>query len=121
MKRFTLAALITVLATPVLAETDFDKAIAAGGTALSADEIATLIVGKTITAELGDKTFKFHYGADNVLTGQMVGGGWSGSGYYGITDTNQVCLSMPQDKGRLRCTKLVGDANGAVERVRIGN
>ena len=74
---------------------------------MSAEEIADLIVGKTVTAMSGEKKFLFHYSDDNVLSGKMVGGNWSGSGYYGITDDNRVCISMSKDKGRLRCMTLL--------------
>ena len=89
------------------AESDEDKARAAGAKALSAEEIEALIVGNTVTAKAGGKVFVFHYSSDNVLSGELLGGGWSDSGYYGITDGNQVCLSMTKDKGRLRCLTLL--------------
>jgi hypothetical protein len=86
---------------------DLDAALASGGTRLTADQIAEKIVGKTVSAALGEKRFLFYYSPDNVLTGQLVGGDWSDSGYYGITDDDRVCLSMTKDKGRLRCLTLV--------------
>ncbi|MFQ5565645.1 MAG: hypothetical protein ACE5EU_04710 [Paracoccaceae bacterium] len=102
------AALTLALGAPAAtAGSDLEDALAAGATRLSADEIATRIVGKTVSAALGEKRFLFYYSADNVLTGQLVGGGWSGSGYYGITDDDRVCLSMAKDKGRLRCLTLL--------------
>ena len=84
-----------------------EDALSNGGVQLTADEIADTIVGKTVGASLGEKRFLFYYSPDNVLTGQLVGGGWSDAGYYGITDDNRVCLSMTKDNGRLRCLTLV--------------
>jgi hypothetical protein len=101
------AALVLGLAGPALAGSQLEDALANGGTQLSADQIAERIVGKTVAAALGEKRFLFHYSADNVLSGQLVGGGWSDAGYYGITDDNRVCLSMTKDKGRLRCLTLI--------------
>lgn len=99
---------ITLLMLPVSApaETALERALS-GGQGLSAEEIAARIVDHTITARSGDRTFVFYYGADNELTGRMIGGGWNDTGYYGITDDDQVCLSMTPDEGRLRCMRLV--------------
>ena len=87
-------------------ETALGKALS-GGQELSSEEIAARIVDHTITARSGDRTFVFYYGADNTLTGRMIGGSWSDTGYFGITDDDQVCLSMTPDEGRLRCMRLV--------------
>ena len=92
---------------PTLAGSALQDAMATGATQLSAAEIAELIVGKTVKAKSGKKTFMFHYSDNNVLAGKLVGGNWSGSGYYGITDDNRVCVSMKKDNGRLRCMKVV--------------
>ncbi len=120
------AALIGTLALVVLAasshgaaaQTAQEKAINAGATQLSADEIADLIVGNTVTAVSGEKRFLFHYSDDNVISGKLIGGNWSGSGYYGITDDNRVCLSMSKDKGRLRCMTLLRQ-DGVVRKYRV--
>lgn len=100
------------------AETAQAMAIKAGATQLTADEIADRIVGKTVTAVSGKKRFLFHYSRDNVLSGKLIGGKWSDTGYYGITDDNRVCLSMSRDKGRLRCLTLL-DQGGAVSKYNV--
>ncbi|RMD65184.1 MAG: hypothetical protein D6826_00705 [Alphaproteobacteria bacterium] len=97
------------------AETAMQKALEAGARQLSADEIAHLLVGKTVTARSGDKRFLFYYGTDNVLSGKLIGGDWSDTGYYGITDDDRVCLSITKDKGRLRCVTLL-ILDGAVKK-----
>ena len=99
-------ALGAVAAQGAIAETAKQQAVAAGASQLTANEIAALIVGNTVTARLGGKEFLFFYGDDNVITGQLVDGGWSDSGYYGITDEDSICLSMTKDEGRLRCMTL---------------
>ena len=96
---------------PALAGSELQDAMETGATQLSAAEIAELVVGKTVKAKSGQKTFMFHYSADNVLAGKLVGGNWSGSGYYGITDDNRICISMKRDKGRLRCLKVLKQDN----------
>lgn len=111
----TRAALIGTLAFAALAgltvsaaaETAREKALNAGATQLTSDEIANLIVGKTVTAKSGEKKFLFYYSDDNVLSGKLIGGDWSDTGYYGITDDDRVCLSITKDKGRLRCLTLL--------------
>lgn len=112
-----LAALV-VSAAGATAQTAREKAINAGAKQLSASEIADLVVGKTVTARSGKKRFLFHYSNDNVLSGKLIGGGWSGSGYYGITDDNRVCVSMSKDKGRLRCLTLLS-LNGTVRKYNV--
>jgi len=111
-KKYFALALVGSLAVPAaiqpaLAGSELQDAMKAGATQLSAKEIAELVVGKTVKAKSGQKTFMFHYSADNVLAGKLVGGNWSGSGYYGITDNNRVCVSMKKDKGHLRCMKVL--------------
>lgn len=112
-----LAALV-VSAAGATAQTAREKAINAGAKQLSASEIADLVVGKTVTARSGKKRFLFHYSNDNVLSAKLIGGGWSGSGYYGITDDNRVCVSMSKDKGRLRCLTLLS-LNGTVRKYNV--
>jgi hypothetical protein len=90
----------------------------AGAEQLKSEEIAELIVGKTVTARSGEKTFYFHYSEDNVLSGQLIGGGWSAAGYYGLTDDDRVCLSMGKDQGRLRCLTLLR-LDGAVSKYNV--
>jgi len=97
------------------AETAKEQAIKAGATQLKAEEIAELLVGKTVTARAGAKMFLFHYGKDNVLSGKLIGGNWSDTGFYGITDEDRVCLSITKDKGRMRCVTLL-KLDGAVNK-----
>ncbi|RMH34741.1 MAG: hypothetical protein D6690_10085 [Nitrospirae bacterium] len=123
----TKATLIGTLAVAVLAvslvsaaaETAKEKAINAGAKQLTAEEIADLLVGKTVTARAGEKKFLFHYSRDNVLSGKLIGGGWSDTGYYGITDDNRVCLSMSKDKGRLRCLTLLREQDSTVKKYNV--
>ena len=106
--RFGAPLLAMTIAAPAHAlATDLDDALAAGGTRLSSEEIAELVVGNTVTAGLGDKRFLFHYGPDNVISARLVEGNWSDEGFYGITDDDRVCVSMTKDEGRLRCLILV--------------
>lgn len=115
----SLALLVVAVSAHVAhAETDQEKAIRMGAKQLTSEEIADLLVGKTVMARSGEKQFYFYYSEDNVLSGKLIGGDWSDSGYYGITDDNRVCLSMTKDKGRLRClTLLVND--GAVKKYNV--
>lgn len=106
-RRAAIAIALTVTGPAVASSSDFEAALAGGGERLSSEEIADLIVGKTVSAKLGDKRFLFFYGPDNVLSGQLVGGNWSDEGFYGITDDDRVCVSMTKDTGRLRCLTLV--------------
>lgn len=99
----------------VIAGADQQEAIQQGAVQMTSEEIEALIVGNTVTAKSGDKVFYFHYSADNVLSGKLVGGDWSDSGYYGITDEDKVCLSMTKDKGRLRCLTLM-KLDGSVQK-----
>jgi hypothetical protein len=100
------------------AATDEEKARSAGARQLTSEEIANLIVAKTVTAKSGEKRFLFYYSEDNVLSGKLIGGDWSDTGYYGITDDNRVCLSMTKDKGRLRCLTLL-EQNGVVKKYNV--
>ena len=102
-----LAALGLIAASgPALAGSALDKALAEGAERLSADAIAERFVGHTGTwiSASGEKEIAIHYGEDNALEAEMVGGGWTGTGYYGITDTDRICVSWDgRDAGRLRC------------------
>lgn len=100
-------ALLVLPAAGAMAATDKQEALDAGARQLTSEQIADRIVDKTVTARLGDKRFMFHYSKDNVLTGKMIGGDWSDTGYYGIADNDRVCLSMSNDEGRLRCLSLL--------------
>jgi hypothetical protein len=108
-------AVLAVSSVGAAAETAREKVVNAGATKVTSEEIADLIVGKTVTAVSGKKRFLFHYSADNVLSGKLIGGGWSDTGYYGITDDDRVCLSVSKDKGRLRCLTLLR-LNGTVRK-----
>lgn len=90
-----------------MAETDLEAALKSGGERLESDQIADLLIGSIVTARSGEKMFRFFYDPANVLTGELVNGGWSGTGAYAITDTDQVCVSMVADKGRYRCLTVV--------------
>ena len=111
--KITFAALVTLPLISWAGESAMEKAITGGARQLNADDIAGLIVGKAVTATLGEKQFSFYYSQDNILSGKLIGGDWADQGYYGITDDHRVCLSMTKDKGRLRCMSLVV-MNGAV-------
>lgn len=100
-------ALLVLPAAGAVAATEKQEALDAGARQLASDEIVDRIVDKTVTARLGDKRFMFHYSEDNVLSGEMIGGDWSDSGYYGIADNDRVCLSMSNDEGRLRCVSVL--------------
>jgi len=110
MQALVLSALAAI-AGSANAETAAEHALSAGASKLSSDEIATRFVGKTVTFETGEKTFLVHYGANNVVSGKLVGKAWADTGYYGVTNDDRVCLSWSKsDKGRLRCwTVLVVD------------
>ena len=109
--------LISFMATSqvVLAESALQAAVKSGATQLTSEEIEVLLVGNTVDAKSGDKEFYFYYSEGNNLHGQLKGGGWSDTGYYGITDDDRICLSMTKDKGRLRCLTLM-KLNGDVKK-----
>ncbi|WP_171209189.1 MULTISPECIES: hypothetical protein [unclassified Ruegeria] len=98
-----LAALITFFGSAAFAQTDLENALADGGERLNADQIAEILIGHTVTAKSGDKTFRFYYAPNNIVSGELTNGGWQGAGAFAITDTDQVCVSMAADKGRFRC------------------
>lgn len=108
-------AALAVSSIAAAAQTARQRALDAGATQLTSSEIADLLVGKTVTARSGKKRFLFHYSGRNVLSGKLIGGGWSDTGYYGITDDDRVCLSMSKDRGRLRCLTLLKQ-DGAVKK-----
>lgn len=137
------ATLIKTLAYTVLASsslsaaagTAIEEALGNGAKQLTADEIAERLVGKTGTwiSASGDKKIAIYYSEDNVLTGKMLGGDWSGTGYYGVTNVDSICVSWdPQDEGRLRCLDVLvvdgvvtkfnadGSLNGSYEKFEDG-
>ena len=109
-------ALIGTLAFFVLAASSFgvsanwvsakEKALNAGAQQLTSDEIAERFAGKTVTfvSATGDKKFLIYYSKDNDISGKLIGGNWSDTGFYGIADNNTICLSWNgSDKPKLRC------------------
>jgi hypothetical protein len=104
------AALIAALAPASAGQTEMEQALAQGADQLTSDEIARTLVGKSVkfVAASNDQEVWVHYGADNVVTGELIGGDWSGTGFYGVADDDQVCLSWQgRDEGRLRCLYLL--------------
>ena len=98
------------------AATPKETALLDGARALTAEEIAERYVGKTVTFRRGDKQFLVYYGADNTVAGELIGGGWSDTGYYGITNANTICLSWASsDEGRLGCYDVL-DLDGVVHK-----
>ncbi len=111
----TALGLAALTATAIAAASDRQEALQQGAVVMTSEEIEALIVGNTVKARAGDKLFLFHYGDDNLLSGRLIDGKWSGAGYYGITDGDRVCVSMPKDKGRLRCLTLMKQ-DGAIRK-----
>jgi len=67
------------------------------------------------------------------LHGKLVGGNWSGTGYYGVANDDSICISWAgKDKGRLRCLEVLiddgvvkkfnadGSLNGSYEKLEMG-
>jgi len=95
-----------------------DEALREGARQLAADEIAEQFVGRTGTwvSPSGDKKIMIYYGRNNDLRGEMVGGDWSGTGYYAVTNTDRICVSWDgADTGRLRCLDVLIE-DGTVEK-----
>ncbi|MBB3185551.1 hypothetical protein FHR95_003141 [Halomonas fontilapidosi] len=119
------------------AETEMEEALDKGARQLTSDEIAERFVGKTGTwvSASGDRKIAIHYSEDNVLTGKLLGGDWSGTGYYGVTNDDSICVSWdPTDEGRLRCLDVLvvdgvvtkfnagdGSLNGSYQKFEDGN
>lgn len=85
--------------------TAMETALEAGAETLGSDEIAETMVGKTVkwVAASGDKEVLIHYGEDNSIEGRLIGGTWTGTGFYGVTTDDRICLSWDgRDAGRLR-------------------
>jgi len=105
--RMAVAAVLAAGAVQADGRTEQEAALAAGAERLTADEIAERFTGNTarFAFAAGNRTVLVHYGADNRLAGRMVeGGDWVGEGFYGVADTNRICLSWEGlDAGRLRC------------------
>ncbi len=112
LKTLCMAAAVALAGSTALAETDLEAALDNGAERLNADQIAELLIGNTVTATSGEKTFRFFYDPSNVVSGELTNGGWNGAGAFAITDTDEVCVSMAADKGRYRCMTVlrVGDS-----------
>lgn len=100
---------VLAMSAPALAGqagTAMQAALDSGAERLGADRIAERFVGQTgtwISAD-GSKKIAIHYGEDNSLDAEMVGGDWSGTGFYGVADDDAICVSWDgADEGRLRC------------------
>ena len=97
-------ATLAVSSVGALAQTARDKAVSRNAQPLGSDAIAERFVGKSVTFRPGSKEFLVHYGEDNVVSGKLVSGKWSDTGYYAITNDDSICLSWKTSgKGRLRC------------------
>ncbi|MCL7940578.1 hypothetical protein M8009_09740 [Halomonas sp. ATCH28] len=133
----TLASILLASASSSLAAgTAIKEVLDNGAQQLTADEIAEQFVGKTGTwlSPSGDRKMAIHYGEDNDLQGEQIGGDWSATGYYGITDNDSICVSWDgRDEGRLRCLDVLvvdgvvtkfnadGSLNGTYEGFEDGN
>lgn len=115
--------------------TAMERALEAGAKTLGSDEIAETMVGKTVkwVAASSDKEVLIHYGEDNSIEGRLIGGDWTGTGFYGVTTDDRICLSWDgRDAGRLRCLHVLmidgtphkfradGSESGALVRIEDG-
>ena len=130
------AACIAALPAVAAAEmTAMQMALQAGAETLGSDEIAEIMVDKTVkwVAASGDKQVLIHYGDDNTIEGRLIGGNWTGTGFYGVTTDDRICLSWDgRDAGRLRCLHVLmiedtphkfradGSESGALVRIEDG-
>ncbi|WP_171212507.1 hypothetical protein [Ruegeria sp. HKCCA5426] len=112
LKMLCTAVAVVLVGGSAAAQTELEAALGNGAERLKADQIAELLIGHTVTATSGEKTFRFFYDANNVVSGELTNGGWNGAGAFAITDTDKVCVSMAADKGRYRCMTVlrVGDS-----------
>jgi hypothetical protein len=112
LKTLCMTAAFALAGSTTLAETELEAALNSGADRLNADQIAELLIGNTVTATSGKKRFRFFYDPNNVVSGELTNGGWSGAGAFAITDTDKVCVSMAADNGRYRCMIVlrVGDS-----------
>lgn len=98
--------IILGLATGAQADSDLEKALKAGATRLTSDEIAERLTKQTVTfvsAKTGDK-FLVYYGEDNKTVGRKVGTETTKVGFHAVTDRDQICLGWESsDLPRLRC------------------
>lgn len=116
----TVAAAALVASSVAAAETEKQKALSEGAEQLTSDQIAERFTGNTATfvSASGDKRVLVYYGEDNDIAGELVGGGWSGTGYYGVANDDSICLSWDErDEGRLRCLDVLAK-DGVVQKFR---
>lgn len=106
----TLASLALMLtAHAASAEDTLRQALDAGAERLKADTIADRFVGQTgtwVSAD-GSRKIDIFYGGDNALIARPVGGDGQMTGFYGITDTDRICISWDGGDDRLRCLDVV--------------
>lgn len=113
-----LAALPLVLTAPGASAGDtLEQALDQGADRLDADAIVERFVGHTGTwvSPDGAKKINIYYGEDNGLFARPVGGEGQMTGFYGITDTDRMCISWDGGNDRLRCLDVVEDDRGIVK------
>lgn len=112
-KPFTILAgalLAAGLATPALAGTAMEKALAAGAERLTADQIAARLAGKTVTFEpaASDARFLVYYGEANEMRIRKVGTDKVIEGFYAVSDADRVCFGTKGDGPiRLHCVNVL--------------
>lgn len=116
----TLAVAALAISTAGAATTEKQKALSEGAEQLTSDEIVERFVGRTATfvSASGDKEVLVYYGEDNNIAGKLVGGDWTGTGYYGVANDDSICLSWDErDEGRLRCLDVLA-TDGVIQKYR---
>lgn len=111
-----LAPLIFLLgACAASADTTLQAALDGDAERLAADGIAERFVGRTGTWVSADGTreIEIFCGEDNALSASPVDGDKQMSGFYGITDTDRMCISWNGGNGRLRCLDVV-ESDGTI-------
>lgn len=97
-------------ATPAIAETAMEEALAAGAERMTADEIAERLAGETVTFELastGDRFLLYYDGANGTLI-KKVGSETVIEGFYAVSIADHVCLGSVGDEPiRLRCLNVL--------------
>ncbi len=111
LKSICMATVVVLAGNTAFAQSDLEIALDNGAERLNADQIAELLIGNIVTATSGEKTFRFFYDSNNVVSGELTNGGWNGVGAFAITDTDKVCVSMAADKGRYRCVTMLRDGD----------
>lgn len=112
-KPFTILAgalLAAGLATPALAGTAMEKALAVGAERLTANEIAARLAGKTVTferASSGGRALVYYDGANGMLI-RKVGSDRVIEGFYAVSDADHVCFGAKGDEPiRLHCVNVL--------------